>query len=70
MNCLQKFYCIKSMLPQRFYFFKENSFIKKIGEQSQNKKTKQSYKSLSNKVYLQKLNFETLVLAPAMILWR
>ena len=57
------------MFPQRFYFFKENSFPNKTGEQSQNKKTNQSYESLSSKVYIQKLNFETLVLAPALILW-
>ena len=57
------------MFPQRFYFFKENSFLNKSGEQSQNKKTNQSYESLSSKVYIQKLNFETLVLAPALILW-
>ena len=57
------------MFPQRFYFFKENSFLKKTGEQSKNKKTNQSYESLSSKVYIQKLNFETLVLAPALILW-
>ena len=56
------------MFPQRFYFFKENSFLNKTGEQSQNKKTNQSYESLSSKVYIQKLNFETLVLAPALIL--
>ena len=57
------------MFPQRFYFFKENSFLNKTREQSQNKKTNQSYESLSSKVYIQKLNFETLVLAPALILW-
>ena len=57
------------MFPQRFSFSKENSFLKKTAEQLQNKKTNQSYESLSSKVYIQKLNFETLVLAPALILW-